>query len=190
MKETIVKVLKAICYTILVILVIFNIIIFAKSQLFPKKVPGIFGYKPFVVLSNSMKDVFNIGDLIIVKEVNTDDLEKGDIISFRTPQDFVTTHRINSLVERKGSICYITKGDNNNSEDKDIVCPKKVEGIYVGKIPKLGGLVLFIQEPIGFAIMMIFIVIVCLLIYFSNYDDEKDRNDGEDIELKRKGKKI
>ena len=186
MKDMIVKILKAICYTILVILVILNITIFLKSQLFPKEVPSVLGYKPFVVLSNSMKKVFNVGDLIIVKKVNTDDLEKGDIISFRTPQDFVTTHRINELVEKDGSICYVTKGDNNNSVDKDIVCPKKVEGIYIGKIPKLGGAVLFIQEPFGFAVMMIFIIIVCLLIYFSNYDDKKEEIEEKEIKKGRK----
>ena len=44
---------------------------------------GIFGYKAFIVLSDSMsKTDFESGDLVLVKETDPTTLEMGDIIAF------------------------------------------------------------------------------------------------------------
>lgn len=171
--KSIVKILKAIIYTILTILVIINVTIFIKSVFYPKEVPSIFGYKPFVVMSDSMKDEFQKGDLIISKVTEYDELEKGDIISYRNSKDFITTHRIYEVTEKNGSICFITKGDNNNKEDKGLTCAKSYEGKYIKKIAGLGNVILFIQKPFGFIMMMLVIVIICLIIYFSGNDEEE-----------------
>ena len=169
----IIKSIKIFFVTILTILVIINVVIFAKSKLFPKEVPSIFGYKPFIVLSGSMNGTFNYGDLIIVKEVDTKTLKVGDVVSFRNSADFVTTHRIikNSSLNKK---CYVTKGDNNNEKDLEEVCSKEIEGKYLFRIPALGSLVLFIQKPLGFIILMAIIAIICIYIYFSNNEKEED----------------
>ena len=170
--KTISKSFRFIIYAILTVLVIINVTIFLKSVLFPKEVPSIFGYKPFVVMTDSMKDEFDKGDLIFSKTVKYSELEKGDIISFKDTKNIVVTHRIYEEVEENGSICYITKGDNNNAEDKGKVCSKEYEGKYVGKIAKLGYLVLFIQKPFGFILMMLIIITICFIIYFSSGEDE------------------
>lgn len=161
------KILKIFFVTILTLLVIINVVIFAKSKLFPKEVPSIFGYKPFIVLSGSMRGTFNYGDLIVTKEIDTKELKVGDVISFRNSKDFVTTHRIVGM-SSTNSKCYITKGDNNNDRDLEEVCPKQVEGKYLYKIAGLGNIVLFIQRPIGFIIMMSMIIVLCIYIYFSD----------------------
>lgn len=174
--KTIWKIIKTIIYTILTILVIINVTIFIKSVFFSKQVPSILGYKPFIVMSNSMKDEFGKGDLIISKDVPYNELEKGDIISFRISKKFITTHRIYEEVEKDGSICFVTKGDNNNIEDKGIVCEKDYEGKYIKKIAGLGSVIAFIQEPFGFIMMMIIIVVICLIIYFSGNDNEDEKS--------------
>lgn len=166
------KIFRFIIYTILTILVFINIIIFIKSVFFPRQVPSIFGYKPFIVMTDSMKDEFEKGDLVFSKVIKYDELEKGDIISYRDSKDVVITHRIINEVDKNGSICYIVKGDNNKTEDKGEVCSKQFEGKYVGKIARLGYLVLFIQEPFGFTLMMLIIVMICFIIYFSSGEKE------------------
>jgi signal peptidase len=175
------KVFRFIIYTILTILVIINLVIFVKSVFFPKQVPSIFGYKPFVVMSNSMNDEFKKGDLIFSKVVDYDELEEGDVISFRNDKDFVTTHRIYEVTEKNGSICFITKGDNNNKEDKGLVCSDSYEGKYVGKIEDLGNIILFIKEPWGFISMMSIIITICLIIYFTS--GERESLDKEELFL-------
>ena len=185
------KVLKSILIVILVLILMINLTVLIKGKIFKNKVPSIFGYKPFIVMSGSMENVFESGDLIITKVVDTDSLKKGDIIAYRDSGNTITTHRIYKEVKRKGKTCFETKGDINNSKDSGIVCAKKVEGKYIKKIPKLGGALLFLQEPIGFVIMMVLIVIICLLIYFSGPDDGTvsiDEKEYEEFEKYKRSK--
>ena len=64
---------------------------------------SIFGYKAFIVLSDSMsKTDFNAGDLVLVKEVDPATLKAGDIISYQSTNTEnygeVVTHKILSLI--------------------------------------------------------------------------------------------
>ena len=128
----------------------------------PDKGPSIFGYKPFVVLSGSMETKINVGDLVIVKKTNTDNLKVNDIIAFRNSDNTVTTHRI---IEVTSEGCFVTKGDNNNIQDDGIVCSKSIEGKYVKKFAKLGNFIMFIKKPLGFVVLMLSLLIICAVIY-------------------------
>ena len=157
------KILKIIGYifiSILVVILIFDAIILAKSKMFPDKVPGIFGYKPFIVMSGSMKSKIEVGDIVVVKEVDVETLKKDDIIAFSNSEKLVTTHRIINVINENGKLCFETKGDSNNVKDEGLVYPDNVEGIYKFKIAKLGSLILFLQEPLGFSLMMICILLI------------------------------
>ena len=168
-KEIFSKYLKGFIIFILVIILIINLSVIIKTNISPNKVTDIFGYKPFIVLSGSMEDKINVGDLVIVKEVDANTLNEKDIIAFRTEDGFVTTHRIINVIKKENDVCFETKGDNNNAKDDVIVCSSNVEGKYHSKIAKLGNVILFIQQPLGFIIMMLIIFIICILIYmFAN----------------------
>ena len=109
-----------------------------------------------------METSINVGDLVIVKNINTDkDLKTGDIIAFRTSDNYVVTHRIVEVKDNNGKKLFITKGDNNNANDMDPVAFDKIEGVYA----KIGNLVLFIQKPIGFVIIMIILVLVGVILF-------------------------
>ena len=62
-------------------------------------------------------------------------------------------------------MCFETKGDNNNTIDEEYVCSENIEGKYSSKISKIGNAILFIQEPLGFTIMMMSLFIICIFIY-------------------------
>ena len=190
MKKT-VKVLKIGVIVILSIILILNLSIMIQSKIHPDQVPSIFGYKPFVVTSGSMESSINIGDLVFVKNVNYDDLKVNDIIAFKGKDDIVTTHRIIEEVEVDNEKCFKTKGDNNNTVDEEVVCKDGVEGIYSGKIAKVGDFILFIQKPLGFIVMMLSILIVCILIYFvSNRNVNKlDEEELKEFEEFKKAKR-
>ena len=159
------KAIKIIIITILAIILLINISIIAQTKLKPNLVPNIFGFKPFIVLSGSMESKINVGDLVFVKEVNPNELKVGDIIAFRDSEDIVTTHRIVDIETKDNELCFVTKGDANNANDDGIVYSNMVEGKYQTKIAKLGNAILFIQEPIGFVVMLMSILIICLLVY-------------------------
>ena len=160
------KVLKITVISILSIILVLNIYIMVQANLSPNKVPSIFEYKPFVVLSGSMESKISVGDLVFVKSIDVNELNINDIIAFRDNDNLITTHRIVGEVEINNQRCFKTKGDSNNTEDAGMVCKKQIEGKYQGKIAKIGNVIIFIQKPLGFTVMMLSILIVCILIYF------------------------
>lgn len=167
------KVIKIFFISILVLLVTINIILVFKTIFRPKEIPGILGYKPLIVLSGSMQPTFNYGDLIVVKDVDYDTLKVGDIVSFKNGKKSTTTHRI-AGVSSISDKCFETKGDANNVKDLGIVCKKDIQGKYLYKIIGLGSVILFIQSPIGFIVLMSFIILLCIYIYLSG---PKKKND-------------
>ena len=140
----ILKTLKYIIITILVILALIFTSVFIQTKVNPDKVPNIFGYKPFIVLSGSMETEIYRGDLVIVKTIDASTLKENDIIAFRDNDNHVVTHRI----KEKSSDGFITKGDNNNTEDEGTVTHDKVEGIYLFKIKGFGNVLLTLQKPL------------------------------------------
>ncbi len=149
---------------ILIPMLIANVTIIVKSFMFPDKVPSFLGFKPFIDLSDSMYPAIKAGDLVIVRETDPNSLVKGDIIAFREGKS-VITHRIIDVRVVNGVRQFITKGDNNNTEDRLPVLGNAVEGRMVMDIPKLGNTALFMQTPVG---MVLFIALPLLL--FIVYD--------------------
>ena len=118
-----------------------------------------------LLLFGSMETSINVGDLVIVRKIDSDkSLKNGDIIAFRTSDNYVVTHRIVETKDENGKRYFTTKGDNNKSNDMDPVAFDKIEGVYVTKYSKLGNFVLFIQKPIGFVVIMIIILLIGVIL--------------------------
>ena len=157
--------------TLLILLVIpiaiVALTIAIKANINHDTLPDFLGYKPLIVGSNSMEDVFEVGDLTISLEVEEDELEVGDIISFWDSEgDTVITHRIAEITtEENGETIYITKGDMNDEVDEEAVTFSQIEGKYVWHIKYIGKIILWLQEPQGLIIAFLLPLVVCILIY-------------------------
>ena len=148
---------------ILIPTLLINIYIIYQAKTNPDEVPNIMGYKPFMVLSGSMESKIHKGDLIFVKTIDPIELDKEDIIAFEDAEGTVTTHRIIDIVNKDGTTYFITKGDNNTSQDQNLVEYEDIEGIYVGRIAGVGSMMDALKEPttvmiIGLGITVIFII--------------------------------
>lgn len=95
-------------------------------------VPRLFGYSEYTVVTGSMEPELPVGSLVLVKSVEAEELEEGDIISYsKGPGDqAVITHRIIKNDRENGEI--ITKGDANQAEDLE---PVKYDFV-IGKVEK------------------------------------------------------
>lgn len=157
---------------IMIPILFISVVILIDSYRFPNEVPSFFGWKPFIVMSGSMETQISVGDIVVVKKTDVNELKKGDIIAFRN-NNIVITHRIDDIIQDENSTKYITKGDNNNTQDKDYVLPEQVEGLFKFKIARLGNLAMFIQTPVGIIVCLSIPIILLLIIQF--IDSKKDK---------------
>lgn len=151
------KVRRIITYIIIIPLLLYNIVLILQAVIKPQKTPSIFGIKTYVIVSGSMMPNLNIGDIAIIKEEKTENFKKGDIISFRRGK-LVITHRIENVIITDGNREYVTKGDNNNVQDNEMVKEKEIEGKLIAKIPYLGKLTLILKNEI--------VIIIFFIIYY------------------------
>ena len=101
---------------------------------------GVFKYEPIAIVSNSMVPVYSRGDIVIYEKFSEEELKKlkeGNIIIYKVG-DKLVAHRIKKVIMEDGRIKYLTKGDNNQSEDGIHVDVSDIKGVYVGSIKYLG----------------------------------------------------
>jgi len=156
-------------YIILIPLLIYNTSLIIQAIINPNKTPSFLGIKTYVIISGSMKPEIDVGDIVIAKNVEQDELKEGDIISFRQGQS-VVTHRILEKTVVNGEVQYKTKGDNNNIEDGEIVKYDSIEGKIVKTVPFLGKIALALQGK-----MAIIIIIIISYIYLSYSDKARKK---------------
>lgn len=159
------------CVVFIPILVV-NVTLIVKSYVNPNQVPDFMGYKPFIVLSGSMEPEIMTGDMVLVKNTDAGNLQKGDVIAFKSGEA-VVTHRIIEVKTENGEVSYVTQGDANDSPDQTSVKPADVEGIYKNRIPGAGNVAMFMQTTTG---MILFVV--CPLLLFILWDVIRRRLQG------------
>ena len=150
------------CIILIPILVI-NVTLIAKSYINKDEVPSIGGTLPLIVLTDSMYPEIKSGDLIICNTIDAKDVKVGDIISFFDPAGNGTstvTHRVMEIIEEDGEIKFLTKGDFNNTEDKDPVPADKLVGIYKFRIAGAGNVALFMQSTTGLVVCVVLPIIL------------------------------
>jgi signal peptidase len=100
---------------------------------------GLFPFQPALVGSGSMEPKMYPGDVVIIAKVQADNIETGDVIQFRVPEEVTIMHRVIEIQETEGgSKVFITKGDANDEPDSEPVLPDNVVGKAVLTIPKVG----------------------------------------------------
>ena len=80
----------------------------------------IFGWETHPILSGSMEPALKVGEVILTKPVKLEEIEIGDIITFRTGEQTVT-HRVVNIIEIDEKPYFQTKGDANEEPDSNLV---------------------------------------------------------------------
>lgn len=130
---------------------------------------SLFGYKAFIVLSDSMSATdFSAGDLVLSKEVDPATLQAGDIISFQStgPDNYgeVVTHKIRELTtDENGNPGFVTYGTTTDTNDENIVTYDFVLGKYQTRLPGVGKFFQFLKTTPGY-IVCIFLPFLLLIL--------------------------
>ncbi len=194
---------KIVVWLVVILAVCMMVFTIVSTATFDRNDREIFGYKFFIVNSDSMAATdFSAGDLILVKEVDPTTLQEGDIITFIS-QDTnsygeTVTHKIRKLtMDAEGKFGFVTYGTTTDTNDETIVTYPYVLGKYQNKIPVVGNFFNFLKTTPGYFIC-IFVPFMLIIIYegirffnlFRRYkkeqiaeiEDEKDKIEQERAE--------
>ncbi|MDD7350867.1 MAG: hypothetical protein PUG90_01600 [Clostridia bacterium] len=217
-KKTLNAVIIAIQVLIIVVCIVFSIVMLVSSMGNKEgELNDIINLMP--VMSDSMvgdnPDSFNIDDLILVKKLSDEDkqnLKVGDIVTFKVYDPSLKaviykSHRIVKICQEgdpEWNKCdVVTQGDaaqkyidqdpTKIANYQDYLRYSQIEGIYTGKIPKVGGAITFIKQPAAFfglivtplALLLIYNIVV-IVRGVTKAKDEKHKAELEESEAKHR----
>ena len=130
-----------IIWKVLHILIVISVILmfaFAVVQKSSNNRKSILGIKIFTVITGSMIPVYDIGDILIVKDVQPEEIKVDDDIVYvgekGTYRNKTITHRVQEIKQKEdGSYSIITKGVANLARDPEIN-QTQVLGKVIGQV--------------------------------------------------------
>lgn len=147
----------------MMIFTVFSVITFDRND------RSLFGYKMYIVLSDSMSATdFGAGDLIMVKETDPGKLKAGDIIAFtsRDENNYGQTiaHKIRrTTIDDKGNLRFVTYGTTTGVDDTMLVEWQDVLGQYRGHLPKVGAFFSFLKTVPGYFLLILLPFLVLII---------------------------
>ena len=162
-KETALQRTISLLVTVLLILSVV-LCLFVTTQVMSDGYVNIGGFMTFRVVTGSMEPTIHIGALMLTRETDITEIEKNDIICFRS-QDAqiwgsIVTHRVVDVMELEdGSILLETKGDANTVADGYYVKESNLVGKviwYTGDDSTLASIFSFFTSEVGFLACIVF----------------------------------
>lgn len=151
---------------LLVPILVINVTLIIKSYTNKDEVPSIGGVFPLIVLTDSMYPEIESGDLIVCRQVKSESVAVGDVISFFDPAgngSSIVTHRVTEITAKDGQLAFVTKGDFNNVADKEAVTADKVVGRYSFRIRGAGRVAMFMQTTEGLILCVVLPLVLLVL---------------------------
>ena len=177
--KTLKKILEIFVFTVIsivcVVVILQNVFLRNKS---------IFGYRSYVIASNSMYPVLKYGDVILVKDVKFDDIKKGDVITFKGEvgkiKDKIITHEVVDFHYENGEKLLKTKGRANTGFDP-YVSASQVYGRLCYRFVVISCISKIVRNDYGF-VFLILVPFICLFILeFYNLYKESKRKKMEEL---------
>ena len=132
-------------------------------------------FRPFLVVQGtSMEPVYHRGDLLLLKDVPSNEIAAGDIIVFGVPEEArdrlkmpsSAAHRVIERTNEGGRLTFVTKGDNSGT-DPFKVPATAVRGIVWKNLGPIGTPVLMAKSPavlvVGLPILTFVVVVLASL---------------------------
>lgn len=188
----ILKIIGNIIYTIIFIIVLF-ILIIAILQRTTNNEITLFGYRIFVVATGSMVPEYEIGDVLVSKEVDPSTIQVGDDIVYEGKEgsfkDKIVTHQVIMIEKENENYRIQTKGIANTKADPEIT-----QNEVIGKVIYKMGVLSLLQRAMSNNYVFYFVVFVpIVLLTFRQIlksrlddDDEEDDEIEEDNDKKHK----
>ena len=181
--------LKKIFFTILILYVVFICV---------QRLSGnntVFGFRLFTVATGSMKGVYNVNDVIAVKDFDNKKLKVGDDIAFIGNrgglENKLVTHRIIKIEEESNGRIFTTKGVKNSVEDPSIT-ESQILGKLVGVVPVVTQINHVVKSQLGFFCLIFcpLVLVIVLEILQTITDIKLENNELQEINKKEINDKV
>lgn len=135
-----------------------------------------FGYSYSYVPTKSMEPTIKAGDSIIFTKIKYDDLKVGDIIIYKSKEgDTKGLYIVHRIIEQTDE-GFITKGDNNQSADSEIITADMLIGKYKKTFNFLNIGKIALKKNVIYLILIIFFVIIILFEAVNIYLSKQKKN--------------
>ena len=127
-----------------------------------------FGFSP--ILTASMQPVANPGDIFLTRLAPATSLQVGDIIAINNQANGTYySHRIEEIRNLNGSLRITTRGDANQSPDRDplVISPRTQVSKVISTIPYLGRPMVYMNTVQGRQAAASFLVVANVLALFA-----------------------
>ena len=173
------KLIGNILYILLFVIIVLMLVVVILQRVSDNSI-SLGGYRLFTVATGSMEPKYEVGDILISKEINQSDIKVGDDIVYRGKEGSfngkVVTHQVVSIRDEEGNKKIITKGIANTEEDPEID-GTQVYGKVIYKVQTLS----FISQIIKNIYVFYFIIFVPIAIiifrqirYYLRKDDDEE----------------
>ncbi len=151
---------------ILIVVIILLLLFMSRYQRMDEQ-NSLFGYRVFVIVSESMKPRLNVGDMILVRERHPRNIEIGDMVSYQGLEgdldDKIITHQVEEIITEEGRRIFYTKGVNNILMDP-AVYEEQIYGVVEYRFIVLSVISKIIRSTAGF-FLVVFIPSVIVIAF-------------------------
>lgn len=170
------------CIEIIILVIISFVFIFLILQKTIFKGELLFGYKTYVIASDSMYPVLKKGDVIIIEEVDYDMIEVGDIVTYQglvgEVEDKVITHKVIDIFYEENEKVLRTRGITNKIIDPNVY-ENQVYGKYLCKLSLISFVNKIVSNRIGFILFIIIPLGLLVILEIINMKKEIKRKELE-----------
>jgi signal peptidase I len=135
--------------------------------------PGL-GHQLVIIRGGSMSPAIPFGALVDEVTVPLDQIQVGDVVSFKELNGVVVSHRVVAISNTEGGLYFRVQGDANASPDPDLVPSSAVTGKIVRSMPGFGFLMFMLTIPTGIASIFCLAVTLLMAIWLLEDVEESD----------------
>lgn len=172
------KILKSIWKAIKIVMgtILAIIITIIMIQRISNNNKSLLGYRLFTVATGSMEPKYNVGDMILVKEIEPKDIKLHDDVTYKSndPElnNMFITHQVIEIKENNGKYSFLTQGIANTGVDPEIT-EDQIYGTVTSKLKVLSFISKKINSNLGF--FLIIVVPIAVLIFLEIIDIKEKR---------------
>ena len=175
------KKILSILGTILLVILLAVVIVMFNARI-SGEAPSVFGYQVFRVSSGSMEPELMVGDVIIVKEAEVSDIQKGDIVTYKGEEGefrdkFITHKMIEDPQLVDGKYVFHTQGIYEGAVPDPEWYEDQLLGEYVYTVPYIDSVYNFFLKPYGLVTFVLIIIVlfgyelISLIVSYNTLDE-------------------